>query len=71
MVANYRLIMKLSELGQNSVSFLFHSLLFMPQCTQWGWLLLALLVAKVTNPHLEQRGSGCCGGQSCAKGQRA
>lgn len=71
MIANYRLIMKLSELGQNRVSFLFHSFLFTHQRVQWGSLLPALLVAKVTDPHLEQCGSVCCRGQICTRGQQA
>lgn len=52
--------MKFAELIQNSGTFLFNSLLFTHQLAQQGSLLPALLVAKLTNPHLEQHGNVCC-----------
>jgi len=44
--------MRLSELGQETISFLFHSFLFMHQHAQQVSLLPALFVVKVTDPHL-------------------
>lgn len=51
-IANYQLVMRLSKLGQETISFSFHSFLFTHQQAQQVSLLPALFVVKVTDPHL-------------------
>lgn len=51
-ITNYQLVMRLSELGQETISFLFHSFLFTHQQAQQVSLLPAVFVVKVTDPHL-------------------